>query len=451
MKDIDPVALFRLAVLGPVISRPRLSRGEQKELLEEIAARDYDIPGTVRRHIAAKTLHEWLLTYRREGVEGLAPKARSDQGSSKLSAAVQERLLEAKRENPRRSIRVLRAMLEREGLVGRGRLSRSAIHRFLQQHGLSRPSGSASMPQERRSFLAEHANDIWYGDVMHGPRVFALGRLRKSYLVTLMDDASRLVAHSAFCLAETAVQIEGVLKQAVLKRGLAHKLVVDNGAAYRSRSLQGICARLGISLVYCRPYHPEGKGKLERWHKTLRDQFLTELGNVPVHLHELNSRLWAWIEEVYHRRIHGGLARLTPLARYQQDLGQIRLLGPMAAKLEEIFQHRVERLVRKDGTVSYCGRWFELPYELSGKKVRLVVDPHTGRVEGVEDSEGRLLGHATPQDLLLNTHRARHKPADPDAEPVEAAPPKPRGPTLIDHATKQHYRPIDDAPTSQEE
>ncbi|EQD69064.1 Integrase catalytic region, partial [mine drainage metagenome] len=259
----------------------------------------------------------------------------------------------AKRDNPRRSIRVLRWMLEQEGLVARGALSRSAIHRFLKRHGLSRPSGAATVPEERRSFSAEYANEIWYGDVLHGPRVLVAGRLRKTYLVSLMDDASRLITHSAFALSETALEIEGVLKQAVLKRGLCNKLVVDNGAAYRSLSLQGICARLGTRLIFCRPYHPEGKGKLERWHKTLRDQLLSELGPAPLQLPELNARLWAWIAELYHRSPHAGLGGLTPLARYQQDLGRVRLLGPLAAKLDEIFRHRTERLVRRDGTVSY--------------------------------------------------------------------------------------------------
>ncbi|MGH8301994.1 MAG: DDE-type integrase/transposase/recombinase, partial [Steroidobacteraceae bacterium] len=297
MKQIDPMALFRLSVLGPLVSRPRLDRGEQKTLLRELASKEYDIPGSRRRHIAEKTLQEWLLKYRRQGLEGLTPKGRSDHGVSKLSAEVQERLLFAKRENPRRSIRVLRWMLEHEGLVARETLSRSAIHRFLKQHDLSRPSGCASEPEERRSFVAAQANEIWYGDVLHGPKVLLAGRPRKTYLVTLMDDASRLIAHSAFCLSETAVQIEAVLKQAVLKRGLCNRLVVDNGAAYRSGSLQGICARLGTQLIYCRPYHPEGKGKLERWHRTLRDQCLSELDGTPIELGELNARLWAWIAE----------------------------------------------------------------------------------------------------------------------------------------------------------
>ena len=136
-------------------------------------------------------------------------------------------------------------------------------------------------PEEKRSFVAEHAGAIWYGDVMHGPTVLVGGQWRKTYLVSLFDDASRLVAHSAFCLGETALDIEGVLKQAVLKRGVPSKLVVDNGSAYRAHTLQGICARLGIHLIHCRPYAPKGKGKLERWHRTFRDQFLSELDEQP--------------------------------------------------------------------------------------------------------------------------------------------------------------------------
>ena len=112
---------------------------------------------------------------------------------------------------------------------------------------------------------------------MHGPTLTLKTGRCKVFLVSLMDDASRLLAHSAFCTNETALAIEGVLKQAVLKRGLPKKQVVDNGAAYRAATLQGICARLDIRLIYCRPYAPEGKGKLERWHRTFRDQFLSEL------------------------------------------------------------------------------------------------------------------------------------------------------------------------------
>lgn len=413
MKTVDPVALFRLSVLGPLVSRDRLERGELQRIIRELAGREYAIPGSRRRLIGEKTIEAWYYAWRREGIDGLVPKPRNDRGVSKLPQAVQEAILATKRDNPRRSIRQLQHLLERAGTVPRGTLSRSSIHRLLQQHGLSQVA--APVPEEHRRFVAEHANAIWYGDVMHGPSLTLKGRRRKVYLVSLMDDASRLIAHSAFCTGETALDIEGVLKQAVLKRGLPRKLVVDNGAAYRATTLQGICARLDIRLIYCRPYAPEGKGKLERWHRTFREHFLSELDVSRLNdLDDLNARLWAWIEQVYHRRPHGGLGGLTPLERYQQDLPMIRLLGQKAAHLDELFRHRVARKVRRDGTVSYQGRDFEVPFELSGKTVQLVVDPHGEKVVGIEDAEGKSLGAATPLDAIANAQRRRRRPA-PDA------------------------------------
>jgi transposase InsO family protein len=441
MHDIHPVALFRYAVLGPLLSRADLQRGELKAALRELAARHYDIPGSRHSRLSEKTIASWYYAWRRGGIEALTPKSRSDRGQSKIAPEIQQAILAAKRENPRRSLRAICHLLEQRGTVAHHELSRSAIHRLLQAHGLSRPSGAPSEPVERRAYVAAHAGEIWYGDVMHGPRVPVGRGLRKAYLVSLMDDASRLIPHAAFCLGETALDIEAVLKQAVLKRGLPLKLVLDNGAAYRAKTLQGICARLGIHLVYCRPYAPEGKGKLERWHRTLRDQFLSELDPSRLReLSDLNARLWAWLEQVYHHTAHSGLQGLTPLARYQQDLPRMRTLGTLAARLDALFYHRIERKVRKDGTVSYQGRRFEVPYELSAKCVRLLVDPHAGKVLGVEDPDGQPLGAATPLDALANVHRRRRKPQPPAA-------PDPRGASAhnaVELAYRQYYDPTEE-------
>jgi len=411
MKKSERIAVFRLTVLGPLVSRQKIERGELKRLIREIASRDYDIPYTDKSRIAEKTIEGWYYTYCRENLDGLRPKQRTDRGASKLAPEVQEAIIRFKRENPRRSIDAIIALLLANGLAAKDEVSRSSVHRLLKQHGISRMTGSSSMPEEFRSFETQYAGQIWYGDVMHGPSVPVGGRMRKVYLVSLMDDASRLLTHSAFCLGETALDIQLVLKQAVLKRGLPVKLVIDNGAAYRAGSLKGICARLGIHMVYCRPYAPEGKGKLERWHRTFRNQFLSELDTSRIHdLSDLNARLWAWLEMVYHQRDHSGLNGKTPLARYQQDLPRIRALGGKAAHLDEIFYHRISRKVRRDGTVAWQGERFEVPYELVGKQVHLVVDPYADTAIRVEDDEGTVLGAVTPLDLVANSHRKRRKP-----------------------------------------
>jgi putative transposase len=443
---IDPVTLFRCSVLGPLISK-ELKRGDLKMEIQRIARYQYTFPSGERKRIGEKTLESWFYRYRRGGVDALAPKPRSDRGHSKIPTETQEALLAAKKEKPHRSIDQLILLLERRGDIAKGSLSRSSVHRLLKSNGISRPSGAASEPEEYRSFEAEFAGDIWIGDVMHGPRVLVDGEQCKTYLVSWMDDASRLLPHSAFYTGERAVDIEDALKQAILKRGIPKKIIVDNGAAYRTQSLKEIALRLGAQLIFCRPYAPEGKGKLERWHRTVRAQFLKEidLGQV-ADIADLNARLWGWIEQLYHNNPHAGLGGKTPQARYLQDLPKIRTLGD-ASRIDEIFYHRISRKVRRDGTISYLSERFEVPYELSGKFVRLVVDPHTEQAIYVEDEKGETLGWATPLDKKANLDRKRRKPQNPEKEECSTAssmdsstpPSTSTGENLVELAYQDHY------------
>lgn len=419
---IHPVALFRLGVLGPLTSREYLGHGDLKAIVAKLAAQPYNIPGTRRRYLSEKTIEAWYYEWKRGGVDAITPKPRKDRGSCKLHENLQAQIIIAKRDNPSRSLDALIRLLEQQGIVAIGQLKRSTVHRLLKHHGLSRPAATAGQPIERRSFEAQFAGSIWYGDVMHGPKVEIKGQLRKTYLVSLMDDASRLICHSAFCPGETALDVEGVLKQALLKRGLPKKLVLDNGSAYRAASLQGICARLNIQLVYCRPYEPEGKGKLERWHRVVRQQFITELHSGHLqNLGTLNQALWVWIERVYHVREHSVLG-ITPLKRWQKDIEQMRSLGPFAQQIDALFYHRKERKVRKDGTVSLGGQLYEVDYLLSGRKVQLVIDPHSQTVVGVESTDGDPLGQAAPLDKLENCHRARQRATNAPSENYHGAP-----------------------------
>jgi putative transposase len=425
MQPINTVALFRLSVLGPLASREQLEHGELTQIIRELAKSRYDIPDSKRVFVSEKTIEHWYRLWKQDGIDALAPKTRLDRGKSKLSQAVQDAIIECKKDNLKRSLDTIIMMLEDSGVVTNNALKRSSVHRLLKQHNLSRPPQSAPTI-ERRSYNAYTAGELWCGDVMHGPKLTIDNVLRKVYLVSLMDDASRSLPHSAFCLGETALDIEGVLKQAVLKRGLPVKLVVDNGAAYRAGSLQGICARLSIRLIYCRPYDPQSKAKLERFHATFRRQFLSELDPQSIKtLADLNTLLWAWIDQNYHQRVHKGLEGLTPQQRYQQDLPRVRQLGVHTTHIDEIFYHRQTRTVRKDGTVSYEGDLYEVPFELVGQRVQLVFDPHTLTPLTVETDEGETLGKVTPQDLLANNGRRRQRPktasTQPDISPPKAA------------------------------
>lgn len=411
MSAINPIALFRLSVLGPLASRSTLEHGELHSVLQNLANQAYQIPNSKRTYLSRQTIEKWYYAWLKGGIDALAPKLRQDKNQTRLAEAIQTALLIAKLDNPTRSINTLIRLIENQGIVAKDSLSRATVHRFLRVHDLSRRSTATADTIERRSFVAARAGDLWQGDVLHGPSIATKNGLRKTYLVSLMDDASRLITHSAFCLGETALDIEGVLRQAILKRGIPKRLVVDNGAAYRSDSLQGICARLKIRLVYCKPGEPEAKGKLERYHRTFREQFLNEIHIHKIqNLEELNARLWAWVEQAYHKTVHSQLEKRSPLERYCQDLVHIQPLGMQATQLDELFYHREKRKVRKDGTVQWNGQSYEVPHIYVQQTVIVVIDPHLQKAVYLESVDGKFLAKVTLLNKDANLDRKRQRP-----------------------------------------
>lgn len=434
-KPVHPLALFRLMVLGPLASRSELKRGEIKSVIRDLAQKSYDIPDSNRCRLSEETIQRWYYAWRRGGIDALAPKKRNDHGTTRLSQEVAQQVLLCKQDNPARSIRSLIYFLEKKGIVAGGTLSRATVHRFLQKQKLSKRLPPDVRTIERRAFVAKHAGDIWHGDVMHGPAIQTKSGMRKTYLVSLIDDASRFIVHSAFCFGETALDIENVLKQAVLKYGLPHRLIVDNGAAYRAESLQAICARLEIRLIYCKPYEPEGKGKLERFHRTFREQFINEILIDKINgIDDLNARLWAWLEQVYHARAHGGLNKNTPRNRWREDLIHIRQLGFRSEKIDDIFNHRIMRTVRRDGTISWEGKKFEVMHGLADRKIILVIDPHTNTAVRAESELGDNYGAVVLLDPHANLHRKRQRPS----VAVETSPQK--NTSIVDLALQKYQQ-----------
>jgi len=419
---INRIALFRMSVLGQLISRNKLERGELSKIVNDLATKSYNIPNSKHNYISKKTIEKWYYTWLKDGIEGLSPKERSDIGATQISQEVQESAIELKKANPARSINTVMGLLKRQGLLSEKEISRSCLYRFLKNKELNKRTISDANFIERRSFVAEHAGDIWQADVMHGPRVQTSKGLHKVYLVSLMDDATRFLMHNAFCLGETALDIEMVLKQAVLKRGLPKKIILDNGSAYRSGSLQQICILLGIKLVYCRPYEPQGKGKLERFHRTFREQFLSELNIKSIRsLDDLNGRLWAWIDRVYHRNPHSGLNNETPLECWRNDLINVRQLGAFASQIDNVFYHRYKRKIRQDGTLQFDGNLFEVPFHLVGKTVNLVIDPHAKKALWIETESGEKLGAVVHLDKISNNSRKRSRPILSKTEAIGAS------------------------------
>ena len=219
-----------------------------------------------------------------------------------------------------------------------------------------------------------------------------------------------------------------VFKNALIRRGLPARLYVDNGAAYRSRQLALMCAKLGVVLVHARPYQPEGKGKIERFFRTLRAGWLAHL-DAPVtdSLQTLNRSLWAWIEGEYHNTPHRGLDGRTPLEQWALVSGGVRY-PDATLDLDEVFLFEARRVVHKDRTVSLNGRLYEVDAILVGQRVTLRYDPDAppGRpLEVVHD--GKPAGKATRLDAYANTtvRRGNHSKLIETGEPAPEPPPSP--------------------------
>jgi putative transposase len=212
-------------------------------------------------------------------------------------------------------------------------------------------------------------------DVMHGPAVTGeKGRKRKTYLIAFIDDATRVIPYAAFAFSENTAAFMTVFKDAILRRGIPTRLFVDNGSAFRSQHLRLVCAKLGITLIHAQPYHPESKGKIERWFRTIRLQFLPILSQREMaSLEALNRVLWTYIEIEYHRTPHRILGE-SPLDRWAKGGQRVRYPEP-GMDLDDLFLFEAKRKVQKDRTVSLNGVLYEIDASLVGETVTLRYNP----------------------------------------------------------------------------
>jgi transposase InsO family protein len=212
-----------------------------------------------------------------------------------------------------------------------------------------------------KKYEAEFANQLWQSDMLCGPWVQRPGGGKlQVFLQATLDDASRPIPHAQFYPHQGLDSFLDCLRQAVVSRGLPARLYMDNAKIYRSSQLARIAASLGILIVHTPPYQPEGRGKIERFFRSVREQFLANLDpKVRLSLEQLHARWWHWVDTVYHRSEHSSLGT-TPLLRWQRDIERVRQLPP-ATDLRRAFFHRVDRLVRRDSTFVLQRRFFEVP------------------------------------------------------------------------------------------
>ena len=398
------IGVFRFSVIHEFVGSTVLNYGEQQRVLEQKCARKWVIPYSPRTRISRGTILGWVKRYKDSGgkLESLYPQDRSDKAKSRaIDEQTAQNLIALRKAMPAVTVPALIKVMAQRRLITAGtQLKTTTVYRFLHNRQLMKV---APAYPDRRKFEAEEPNDLWQSDVMHGPLATAEPRQKKSYLIAFIDDHSRLVPYAKFYLSENLEAFLDAFEKALLKRGLPRKLYVDNGSAYRAKHLEHVCASLAIALVHAKPYQPQGKGKIERFFRRVRQQFLPTITS-PIHLYTLNEQFELWLRQDYHSKRHSAI-RTTPAERFT---AQMQCIRSAPDNLTDHFRCIARRKVAKDRTVTLNGNLFEAPVALIGQRVDLLY--HRDRPKKVEVRLAhKSYGYLQPVDLAVNCRVKRDK------------------------------------------
>jgi len=417
-KEKQEVAAFRFSIIHEFVNGTKPPFGEQEKLLRTKCDKKWNIPCSDRTSIGRSTILRWISLYREGGGEivALFPKEREDRGESRVyDKDTCLGLIQLRKELPELPVRLVRDKARKRGILpADASADLSTLYRFLNAQGLMKKTPSQAA--DRRKFEAELPNDLWQSDVMHGPKLqVGKERERKVYLIAFIDDHSRLITHGRFYVSEALVSFKVAFEQALLTRGLPRKLYVDNGAAYKSKQLQFTAASLGIALIHAKPYTPQGKGKIERFFKTVRTEFLPCFNGKT--LDEINMAFELWLSETYHTRRHSA-TKQSPFKRFTAKLECVRTAP---GDLKDHFRSILRRRVNKDRTIMVQNRLFEAPVTLVGERVEVLF--HESSPEEIEVKwKQKSYGFLTAVDLHVNCGIKRDKNNDLELRGEDVAP-----------------------------
>ena len=398
------VGLFRYALIRDAAD-PALTTKQRGRLVRDLAAREHVGPFGSQVRVSRATIDRWIRGWRRGGFDALVPSPR--QVGPRTPAEVLDLAVALKREVPGRTAAQVAATLRAH--AGWAPDERTLQRHFARLELRTRPNGQP--PAAFGRFEADAPNLRWTGDALHGPTVGG----RKAILCAFIDDHSRLLTGYRWARREDTVRLEAALRGGLAARGVPASIYVDNGSAFVDKQLLRACASLGIRLVHSRPGEPAGRGKIERFFRTVRDQFLVEIGTGREldDMVQLNTLFTAWVETVYHRRIHSETEQ-APLDRWSVITPPL----PSPGQLREAFLWSEWRTVTKTATVGLHGNHYEVDTALVGRKVELVFDPFD--LTSIEVRwHGRPMGPAVPHTIGRHVH---HKAQPDDTTPPAVAP-----------------------------
>lgn len=375
IKKEDAVAFFRFSVISPMLNAPK---GQIDATAKKLAKKKFN--DVVNKKIVSfhyRTIYTYYMNYKKYGFEGLKPKRYKNKGTyPSVPDEIIKTILKLKEELPSRSARKIVTMLELAKKIKKDALHVRTVNRILRYYGYTyHQLKNNSRVYEKHE--KDRINSMWQSDVMSG---FYLadenGKKRICYLIGFLDDYSRRVTHAQFYFDATLSRLEDCLRKAVIKFAAPDALYVDNGQIYISKDFKLICARLGINVKYCKAFHPEGKGKIEKFWQFVQSSFLSEIKNNRVkNIMELNDLFAAWLKKEYHEKKHTSTGA-TPIERWNDAKNsgvKLRFYSPV--QIDQAFLHYAKRTVSKYGVISFDGNEYAVDSHLVNKKIEIRYNP----------------------------------------------------------------------------
>lgn len=392
------IALMRYSVISPLITGlqedyPSLDAFFRDASLKGVTAPD----GSVRKY-APGTIEKWYRAYKQGGFDALLPTGRSDAGKPrKLDDDIQEQIRYLKSNYPRMSAAAIYRQLQDNGSIRHGEISESTINRYMNLLALELKT---TINQDMRRYERPHINEVWCGDSSVGPYLRTPdGKKHKLYIIALIDDASRFITGIDIFFNDNFVNLMSVMKSAVAKYGRPKLFNFDNGSAYKNKQMELLAARIGSTLNYCRPYTPTAKAKIERWFRTMKDQWMASLDIRDFcSLDELRGNLLAWVH-LYNNTPHASLKGKTPQERFFSEPEQLRRLSQ--EQLDKDFLLEIERRVSADSVIVIDQVEYEVDFRFAKQRIRLRYSPDMKEIFIVEPD-----GSLTPIRLLNKQENA---------------------------------------------
>ena len=395
------IALMRYSAIAPLITGAQDDVSSLSAYFRDVASKGSRMPDGTIHHYSPETYEKWYYLYKKDGFDALIPSGRSDCGKSrKIDDDIQEQISYLKKNYPRLSAAAIHKQLLDNGTIRSGQISESTVCRFINQLSLQEKFTSN---QDMRRYERPHINEVWCGDSSVGPYLKTPdGKKHRVYVIALIDDASRFILGADVFFNDNFVNLMSVMKSAVSKYGKPKIFNFDNGSAYKNKQMELLVARIGSVINYCKPYSPTQKAKIERWFRTLKDQWMASLDMRDFHsLEELRGSLRTYITS-YNQRPHSALKGISPQERFFQEPELIKRLPDDL--IEKSFLLEIERRVSADSVVVIDQVEYEVDYRFARQRITLRYTPDLENIYVVEPD-----GTLTPVHLLNKQENSKIK------------------------------------------